>query len=174
MGHSNTIYVGLDVHKESIAVAYVTEERGAEVVFLGPIGTRQCDIDTLVRKLQSKAPHLLFVYEAGPCGYWLYRYLTKKHLLCWVVAPSLIPKKPGDRVKTDRRDAVQLARLMRSGDLTPVYVPEVEDEAIRDLARAREDTMRDLKAAKNRLNAFLLRQDIRYEGRAPWGPAYLR
>jgi transposase len=73
MGHTNTIYVGLDVHKESIAVAYVSEERGAEVVFLGTIGTRQCDIDTLVRKLQSKAPHLLFVYEAGPCGYGLYR-----------------------------------------------------------------------------------------------------
>jgi transposase len=174
MGHSQTLYVGLDVHKESIAVAYAPEERGAEVVFLGTIGTRQCDIDTLVRRLQSKAQHLVLVYEAGPCGYWLYRYLTKKHLVCWVVAPSLIPKKPGDRVKTDRRDAVQLARLMRSGDLTPVYVPEVEDEAIRDLARAREDAIRDLKAAKNRLKAFLLRQDIRYEGRATWGPAHLR
>src|SRR5919106_6092535 len=174
MGHTHTIYVGLDVHKESIAVAYVSEERGAEVVFLGTIGTRQCDIDTLVRKLQYKAPHLLFVYEAGPCGYWLYRYLTKKHLVCWVVAPSLIPKKPGDRVKTDRRDAIQLARLMRSGDLTPVYVPEVEDEALRDLARAREEAIRDRKAAKNRLKAFLLRQDIRYAGRANWGPAHLR
>jgi transposase len=91
-----------------------------------------------------------------------------------VVAPSLTPKKPGDRVKTDRRDATQLARLMRSGDLTPVYGPEVEDEAIRDLARAREDALRDCKAAKNRLKAFLLRQDIRYEGRANWGPAHLR
>jgi transposase len=90
------------------------------------------------------------------------------------VAPSLVPKKAGDRVKTDRRDATQLARLMRSGDLTPVYVPEVEDEAIRDLSRAREDAIRDLKAAKSRLQAFLLRQDIRYEGRAPWGPAHLR
>ena len=105
MGHSHTISVGLDVHKESLAVADVSEERGAEVVFLGTIGPRQCDIDTLVRKLQSQAPQLLFVYEAGPCGYGLYRYLTKKHLVCWVVAPSLIPKKPGDRVKTDRRDA---------------------------------------------------------------------
>lgn len=90
------------------------------------------------------------------------------------MAPSLVPKKAGDRVKTDRRDATQLARLMRSGDLTPVYVPEVEDEAIRDLSRAREDAIRDLKAAKSRLQAFLLRQDIRYEGRAPWGPAHLR
>jgi transposase len=174
MGHSHTIDVGLDVHKESIAVTDVSEERGAEVVCLGTIGTRPCDIDTLVRKLPSKAPHLLLVYEAGPCGYWRYRSLTKQHLVCWVVAPSFIPKKPGDRVKTDRRDAMPLARLMRSGDLTPVDVPEVEDEAIRDLARAREEAMRDLKAAKNRLQAFLLRQDIRYEGRATWGPAHLR
>jgi transposase len=174
MGHSTTLYVGLDVHQESIAVAYAPEERGAEVVFLGTIGTRQCDIDTLVRKLLSKAQHLRFVYEAGPCGYWLYRYLTKKKLSGWVVAPSRLPKKPGDRVNTDRRDAVQLARLMRSGDLTPVSVPEIEDEAIRDLARAREEAIRERKAAKNRLKAVLLRQDIRDAGRAHWGPAHLR
>ena len=98
-------------------------------------------IDKGLRHLQSKGQQLVFVYEAGPCGYWLYRYLTKKGDVCWVVAPSVIPKKPGDRVKTDRRDARQLARLMRSGDLTPVYVPAVDDEAIRDLSRAREDTL---------------------------------
>jgi transposase len=142
-------------------VAYIAQEHGAEVTSLGTIGTRQCDIDHLIRKMQSKATQLVFVYEAGPCGYWLYRYLTKRGHVCWVVAPSLIPKKAGDRVKTDRRDAVQLARLMRSGDLTPVYVPTVEDEAIRDLTRAREDALRDLKSAKFRLKAFLLRQDIR-------------
>jgi transposase len=164
----------LEVHKESLAVAYVAEEREAEVVFLGTIGTRQCDIDKLIRKLQAKGKRLHLVYEAGPCGYWLYRYLTKQGLECWVVAPSQIPKKAGDRVKTDRRDAVQLARLLRSGDLTPVYVPAVEDEAIRAVVRAREDARKDLKAAKVRLKAFLLRQDIRYEGRATWGPAQLR
>jgi transposase len=164
----------MDVHKDSIAVAYVAQDHGAEVIYLGSIGTRQCDIDQLIRKMQSKAKHLIFVYEAGPCGYWLYRYLSKKDHACWVVAPSLIPKKPGDRVKTDRRDAVQLARLARSGDLTTVYVPKVEDEAIRDLTRAREDTLSDLKDAKCRLKAFLLRQDIRYVGRAHWGPAHLR
>jgi transposase len=174
MPQSSTLYIGMDVHKESIAVAYVAQDHGAEVTYLGPIGTRQADIDHLIRKLQSKANHLVFVYEAGPCGYWLYRYLTKKGYACWVVAPSLIPQKAGDRVKTDRRDAVQLARLMRSGDLTPVYVPEVEDEAIRDLSRAREDAIGDLKAAKLRLKAFLLRHDIRYTGRATWGPAHLR
>jgi len=120
MAQSSTLYIGLDVHKESIAVAYAAKDYGADVVYLGSIGTRQCDIDKLVRQLQSKAKRLVFVYEAGPCGYWLYRYLTKKGYDCWVVAPSLIPKKAGDRVKTDRRDALQLARLMRSGDLTPV------------------------------------------------------
>jgi len=100
--------------------------------------------------------------------------LTKQNLKCWVVAPSQRPKKAGDRVKTDRRDAVQLARLLRSGDLSPVYIPSVEDEAIRDVVRAREDVLKDLKAAKVRLKAFLLRQDIRYEGRANWTAAHLR
>ena len=174
MPQSSTLYVGMDVHKESIAVAYVAKDHDAEVISLGTFGTRQCDIDTLIRKLQSKAKHLVFVYEAGPCGSWLYRDLPKKDYVCWVVAPSLIPKQAGDRVKTDRRDAMQLARLMRSGDLTPVYVPAVDDEAIRDLSRAREDTLRDLKAAKLRLKAFLLRHDIRYTGRANWSPAHLR
>ena len=171
---SKTLYVGLDVHKDSIAVAYAPEDRGADVVPLGAIGTRQCDIDKLIRKLQSKGATLVFVYEAGPCGYWLYRYLTRKGLACHVVAPSLIPRKPGDRVKTDRRDAVMLARLMRSGDLSSIYVPGIEDEALRDLSRGREDAMRDLKATKYRLKAFLLRQDIRYEGRANWNAAHLR
>jgi transposase len=174
MSQSSTLFIGMDVHKDSIAVAYVAQDHGAEVTYLGSIGTRQCDIDQLIRKMQSKAKHLIFVYEAGPCGYWLYRYLSKKDHDCWVVAPSLIPKKPGDRVKTDRRDAVQLARLARPGDLTAVYVPKVEDEAIRDLTRAREDTISDLKDAKFRLKAFLLRQDLRYVGRANWGPAHLR
>ena len=161
MSQSSTLFMGMDVHKETIAVAYIAQDHGAEVTYLGTIGTRQCDIDQLVRKMQSKAKHLIFVYEAGPCGYWLYWYLTKKGYDCWVVAPSLIPKKSGDRVTTNRRDAMQLARLARSGDLTLVSVPKVEDEAIRDLTRAREDTISDLKDAKFRLKAFLLRQDIR-------------
>lgn len=174
MSQSSTLYVGMDVHKDSIAVAYVGQEHHAEVIYFGAIGTRQCDIDQRIRKMQSKSKHLVFVYEAGPCGYWLYRSLTKKGHGCWVVAPSLIPKKAGDRVKTNRRDAMQLARLMRSGDLTPVYVPQVADEASRDLSRAREDALRDLKTAKHRLKAFLLRHDIRYTGQASWGPAHLR
>ena len=120
MAQSSTLYVGMDVHKESIAVAYVAQDYGAEVISLGTIGTRQCDIDKLIRHLQSKSKQLVFVYEAGPCGYWLYRYLTQKGHGCWVVAPSLIPKKTGDRVNTDSRDASPWARLLRSGALTPV------------------------------------------------------
>jgi len=174
MAQSSTLFIGIDVHKDTIAVAYVAHDHGAEVPSLGTIGTRRCDLDQLVRKMQAKATHLIFVYEAGPCGYWLYRYLMKKGSDCWVVAPSLIPQKPGDRVKTDRRDAVQLARLARSGALTAVYVPTVEDEAIRDLTRAREDAISDCKDAKFRLKACLLRHDIRYTGRANWGPAHLR
>ena len=174
MSQSSTLYVGMDDPKESIAVAYVARDHDAQVMDLGTIGTRQADIDQLIQQLHSKAKHLVFVYEAGPCGSWLYRCLSKKGYVCWVVAPSLIPKKAGDRVKTDRRGAVQLARFMRSGDLSPVYVPTVEDEAIRDLWRAREDAIADLKAAKFRLKAFLLRHDIRYTGQATWGPAHLR
>jgi transposase len=166
MSDSRTRSVGLDVHKESIAVAYAREARDAEVVFWGRLGTRQSDSDQLIRILTSNATQLVVVDEAGPCGSWLSRDLSRQQRRCWVVAPSLVPKKAGDRVKTDRRDATPLARLMRSGDVTPVDVPAVEDEAIRDLARARAEAIRDRKAAKNRLKAFLLRQDIRDEGRA--------
>jgi transposase len=174
MTQSSMLYVGLDVHQESIAVAYMAQDHGAEVISLGTIGTRQDDLDKLMRQLHAKATHLVFVYEAGPCGSWPYRDLTKPGHDCRVVAPSFIPKKAGDRVKTDRRDARQLARLRRSGDLTPVYVPQVDDAAIRDLSRAREDRLRDRKAAKYRLKALLLRQDMRSTGQANWRPAPLR
>jgi len=162
------------VHKDAIAVADVAQAHGAAVISLGTIGTRQADIDHRTRKLPSKAQHLVFVYEAGPCGYWLYRDLSNKGDDCGVVAPWLMPKKAGDRVPTDRRDAMQLARLLRSGDLTPVDVPKVDEDAIRDLCRARDDAIRDLKAAKVRLNAFVRRHDIRHTGRATWNPAQLR
>src|SRR5256885_6734578 len=174
MRHGSTLYIGLDVHKDSIAVAYASTEGPTDPVHVGAIGTRQCDIDALVRKMHSKSAQLVFIYEAGPCGYWLYRYLTRKGLTCFVVAPSLIPRKPGDRVKTDKRDALTLARLARSGDLTPVYVPAVPDEAVRDLARAREDALKDLNAARFRLKALLLRNDLRSTGRANWSAEHCR
>ena len=172
--NTTTLFVGLDVHKDTIAVATCGDARADEPVFVGPIGTRQCDIDKLVRRLQSKASKLVFAYEAGPCGYVLYRHLTAKGLECLVVAPSLIPRKAGDRVKTDRRDALQLARLLRSGDLTAVYVPKIEDEAIRDLSRAREDAVLDLKSARQRLKSFLLRLGLPYVGRGDWKDAHRR
>jgi transposase len=144
----------------------VAQDHSAEVTCLGAIGTRQCDSDSLIRKRHSKAQHRIFVYEAGPCGSWLSRDLTKNGSACWVVAPSLIPQKPGDRVTTDRRDAVPRARLARSGDRTAVDVPKVADEAICDLSWAREDTLRDLKSATFRLQAFCLRHDLRSTDRA--------
>jgi transposase len=168
------LFVGLDVHKDSIAVAHAQGQSAEPPVFVGTIGGRQADLDKMIRRLEAKALALVFGYEAGPCGYGLHRYLTARGFDCRVVAPSLIPRKPGDQVKTDRRDAVDLARLLRSGDLTAVYVPTVEDEAIRDLCRARDAARLTLKHAKLRLKAFLLRLGRHYEGRADWSDAHRR
>jgi transposase len=174
MAQSTPLFVGLDVHKDSIAVAHAAGGSTEPPVFVGAIGPRQADLDQLLRRLHGKTSALTFAYEAGPSGYGLYRYLTGKGLPCQVVAPSLIPKKPGDRVKTDRRDAVELARLLRSGDLTAVYVPSVEDEALRDLCRARDAARVTGKDAKLRLKAFLLRLGRHYVGRATWNDAHRR
>ena len=157
-----------------MAVADVAKAHDAEVVYLGPIGTRPCGLDPLSRQRQANSQPLVVVDEAGPYGSGLARDLTKTGDVCWVIAPSLMPQQAGDRVNPDRREAIQLARLLRSGALPPVDGPAVADEASRDLSRAREDVLRDLKAAKVRLKAFLLRHDIRYTGRATWGPAHLR
>lgn len=161
MADSNILFVGMDVHKESIEIA-LADGSNQEVRRYGKIGGTQDAMRKTLRKLISLGKTLHFCYEAGPCGYELYRYLVSEGHDCWVVAPSLIPKRAGDKVKTDKRDAVQLARLFRAGELTPVYVPDREDEAIRDLSRAREDTMLVRKAARQRLKSFLLRHDIRY------------
>ena len=174
MEQPTLLFVGLDVHKDSIAVAHADAGRTDAPHFVGSIGTRQADIEKMIRRLHTKAPNLVFAYEAGPCGYVLHRYLTAKGLDCRVIAPSLIPKRPGDKVKNDRRDAVEIARLLRSGDLTPIYVPRVEDEAIRDLSRARDAARLTLKAAKLRLKSFLLRLGLHYTGRADWNDAHRR
>src|SRR5262245_21315902 len=155
MPQSTPVFVGLDVHKDTISVAYAAGGSTSPPHYVGQIGTRHSDVDKLVRRLKSHSPKLVFAYEAGPCGYALHRYLTGKGLDCRVIAPSLIPKRPGDRVKTDRRDSVEIARLMRSGDLTADYVPSIEDEAIRDVCRARDATRVTQKAAKLRLKSFL-------------------
>jgi transposase len=165
-------YVGLDVHKDSISVAIAEEGRDGEVRFYGTIGGDITSLGRLVKKLSSKGRKLRFVYEAGPCGYKIYRYLTSKGYDCEVVSPAHIARKPTDRIKTDRRDALTLARLHRSGDLTRVYVPREDDEAMRDLMRAREDAVRAQRAARQQLKAMLLRLGIRYNGRASWSRAY--
>jgi len=167
------MYVGLDVHKESIDVALAPAGRG-EVRSYGKVAGDTEAFDKVVHKLRSRHRDLNFVYEAGPCGYALYRHLTKKGITCSVVAPSMIPKKSGDRIKTDRRDAINLARLHRGGELTPVYVPATEDEAIRDLTRAREDAVAAQKRARQQLGALLLRQDVRYTGGKAWTQAHKR
>jgi transposase len=163
-------YVGLDVHKESIAVA-VAEEGSAEVRYHGTIGATTDALRKLVRRLGSPQT-LRFAYEAGPCGYGVYRTLTSLGAGCVVVAPSLIPQRAGDRVKNDRRDACGLARLHRAGELTAVWVPDPGQEAMRDLTRAREDARHVETRARQRLGSFLLRHDVRFAGRTHWTPAY--
>lgn len=165
-------YVGLDVHKNSITVAIADEGRDQEVRSYGKIQNNAFAIEKVARKLVSDGSTLSFVYEAGPCGYTLYRYLTSKGYECMVAAPSLIPQKSGCRIKNDSRDAVDLARLHRAGELTAVYVPHPEDEAIRDLTRAREDAKTAARKAKQQLGAFLLRHGHIYTGKSPWLKAH--
>jgi transposase len=171
MSQSRTLCIGMDVHTETLAVAYVAQEHGAEGTSLGPIGTRQCEVDHLLRQMPSKAQHLIFVSAAGPCGSWLSRYLRQKDDACWVGAPSLLPNKAGERVKPDRRAALQLARLARAGALTAVSVPQVHDAARRALTRARAEAIREGTDATGRLTALVLRPDSRSTGRAHGGPA---
>jgi transposase len=166
-------YVGLDVHKETIA-ASVAEANGGEVRYLGEIGNTPEAIEKLVRQLRKGSAELSFCYEAGPCGYGIYRQLSDLGWDCKVVAPSLIPKKAGDRVKTDRRDSLMLARLLRAGELTAVWVPDGAQEALRDLTRAREDMKHLQRQAKQRLLAFLLRHGKSYSGKSNWTQAHYR
>lgn len=176
MNKHNILFIGLDTHKEFVEVAYIEDQRGAQAIHHGRQSTTKLAITKLARQFESKYPDatLHFVYEAGPCGYWIYRLLTSLGHCCYVVAPSLIPKKPGDKVKTDKRDAMKLAKLLKSEDLTPIYVPEPEDEAVRDLSRAREVAMKDLKDAKYQLKAMLLRNDINCKIKDNWSASHLR
>ena len=166
-------YVGLDVHKETIAVS-VAEAHGGEVRYVGEIANTPEAIEKLVKQLRKGNATLSFCYEAGPCGYGLHRQLTDLGWDCQVVAPSLIPKKAGDRVKTDRRDSLSLARLHRAGELTAVWVPDGAQEALRDLTRAREDMKHLQRQARQRLLAFLLRHGRDYDGKSNWTQAHYR
>jgi transposase len=170
----HSTFIGMDVHKNSIEIAIAQAGRNGELRSYGKIDGSLAALDKAVRKLVSQGGRLRFVYEAGPCGYQIYRHLTGQGLDCTVVAPSRVPRQSGDRIKNDRRDARMLARLHRAGELTAVYVPLAEDEAIRDLTRAREDVKGDQKKCKQRLLAFLLRSGRRYSGKAPWSQAHRR
>src|ERR1700716_415537 len=166
-------YVGLDVHKESIVVAVAAGGLRGEVREDGRIAYTAGALGRPMRELRSEGVGLRFCYEAGPCGYGIQRHLSAHGHECMVVAPSLIPKRAGDRVKTDRRDAASLARLHRAGELTAVWVPEAGHEAMRDLVRARLDAVHALRRARQQLSGFLLRQGCHY-GRPAWTKLHRR
>jgi transposase len=169
------LYIGLDVHSDSIAVS-VAPSDSTEVRRYGIIGGTHDDVWKLSRKLSAAHPGavLKFCYEAGPHGYPLCRFLRGQNHDCLVVCPSKVPRKPGDRVKTNRRDADQLARLFRAGELTGVLVPDARDEAVRDFLRARFQVSRQQHHARQQLKMFLLRHNFRYGGKSAWTAAHLR
>jgi transposase len=166
-------YVGLDVHKDGVVVAVAEGGIRGEVREYGRIANTAAALDRLVRKLGGEDVRLRFCYEAGPCGYGIQRHLSGHGHECVVVAPSLIPKRAGDRVKTDRRDAASLARLHRAGELTAVWVPDAGHEAMRDLVRARLAAVHALRRARQQLSGFLLRQGCHY-GRPAWTKLHRR
>jgi transposase len=172
MKQHSEVFVGIDTSKLRNAVALAEGAVGGEVRYLGEIDTTDAATRKLVAKLAAKYDKVSFCYEAGPTGYGLYRLIRSLGHDCMVVAPSLIPSKPGDRVKTNRRDAENQARLLRAGELTAVWVPDEHHEAIRDLSRAREATIDDLKSKRQQVSSLLLRLGLHYPGKTTWGKAH--
>jgi len=167
-------YVGLDVHKDTITIAVAEGRRDGEMRVYGQISSDLRSLEKALRKIRGEDGELHVVYEAGPTGFVIQRRLTALKMECIVVAPSRLPTQKGQRQKTDRRDAEQLARLHRAGELTAIYIPDATDEAIRDLTRARSDAVHDLTRARLRLKSFLLRHGYHYTGKANWSEAHRR
>src|SRR5512135_404516 len=170
------LYLGLDVHKDSITIAIAQDGRNGELRLFGTITNDLGRLEQALSRIRKAHPGALLevAYEAGPCGFVIARRLKQLKVPCLVAAPSLIPKKSGSPFKTDKRDARGLARLLRAGELTAVYIPEPTDEAIRDLCRARTDAVDDLRRCRHRLKGFLLRHGYRYQGKANWTEAHMR
>jgi transposase len=168
------VCVGLDTHKASIAVAVAEPGRSGEVRFQGEIANQPEAVRRLIERLGERYGKLSVCYEAGPCGYGLHRQITALGHDCAVVAPSLVPVRAGNRVKTNRRDAVTLARLHRAGELTAIWIPDPVHEAMRDLVRARTAAMEAVRRARQQLQGFLLRQGRVFTGRKAWSPAHRR
>ena len=173
MGYHSEAFIGIDTSKSRNAVAIAEGSRGGEVRYLGEFPATEGAIRKLVAKLAAKYKKLTFCYEAGPTGYGLYRLIKSLGHECMVVAPSLIPKKPGDRVKTNRRDALSLAKLSRAGELTAVWVPDGRHEAMRDLSRARQAAKKDRQGKRQQISSMMLRLGRIYPGKTTWGPAHM-
>jgi transposase len=173
---TGALYIGLDVHKEQTVIAILDDQRDAEPRHYGSIATAQHALERAMRRIAKQQGRRLadlhVCYEASGCGFWIARRLLQMGVRCEVIAPSLIPTRSGDRVKTDKRDAAKLARSLRANDLVAVHVPDPLDEAIRDLCRARTDAVDDLRRAKTRLLALLRRLGYRYDGRTHWTQAH--
>jgi len=171
-----TLHIGLDVHKDSITIAIAEPGPKGEIRLFGTITNDLGRLEHALGRIRKAHPgaNLELAYEAGPCGFVIARRLQQLKVPCLVAAPSLIPKQPGSPFKTDKRDARTIARLLRAGELTGVYIPEATDEAIRDLCRSRTDAVDDLRRCRFRLKAFLLRHGYRYQGKASWSQAHMR
>jgi transposase len=172
--HGGEAFVGLDVSKLHNAVAIADQGRNGEIRFFGEIPNTPEATRKLVTKLTAKYDQLHFCYEAGPTGYGLHRCLVELGQNCIVIAPSAMPRRLGDRVKTNRRDAVDLARLLRAGELTPIWVPDAQHEAMRDLVRSREAASIDVRVKRQQVSAMMLRHGRIYPGKKTWGARHRR